>query len=100
MSTGLPYCSLFITSGDIKCGVPMRPLLNQTRKKKQIIKPVITPTMETVNRFRETIILSYNFNTVGGHKHCPGKTMSGPQSLFFFLFGGGGRRGCRRGVGL
>ena len=44
--------------------------------------------METVNRFRETIILSYNFKTVGGHKHCPGKTMSGPQSPFFFVGGG------------
>ena len=46
--------------------------------------------METVNRFRETIILSYNFNTVGGHKYCPGKTMSAPQSPFFFVWGGGG----------
>ena len=62
----------------------------ESNQEKETNKPVITPTMETVNRFRETIILSYNFNTVGGHKHCPGKTMSGPQSPFFLLGGGGG----------
>lgn len=62
----------------------------ESNQEKETNKPVITPTMETVNRFRETIILSYNFNTVGGHKHCPGKTMSGPQSPFFFCWGGGG----------
>ena len=37
----------------------------ESNQEKETYKPVITPTMETVNRFRETIILSYNFNTVG-----------------------------------